>query len=133
LLESGGFRSAANVIFDTRLLLCADFVSANSDPVFTAALRIIIRSQNAPPMPFNQSAAPAVSESSAAPSLSSPPPQPLSEQQQRNSTLPSVPAGPQPTLTAKQQAKITAHLLGSLLIPLIKQANLSGTLIFFLL
>jgi hypothetical protein len=99
-LESSGFPSPANVMFDARLLTCADFVSANCNPVFIAALRIILRSQSPPPMPEIQSVAPV------------------------SSVL-------QPPPSAKQQARKAAHLFGSIVIPLIKQANSSGVLIFF--
>jgi hypothetical protein len=103
LLESCGFCHASNVVFNSRLLICADFVTANYDPVFIAALRIIIRSQSTPPLPLHLRAA--VSETPA--NMSAPP----------------------HSLTAKQQSQEIAHLFGSLLIPLIKQANLSGVFV----
>ena len=51
LIQSAATFSAADVIFDARLLICADFVSANSNPVFISALCSIIRSENVPPLP----------------------------------------------------------------------------------
>jgi len=103
LLESCGFCHASNVVFNSRLLICADFVTASNDPVFIAALRIIIRSQSAPPLPLHLRAA--VSET------------------------PANLSAPQHSLTAKQRSQEIAHLFGSLLIPLIKQANLSGVFV----
>jgi len=51
LIQSAATFSAADVIFDARLLICADFVSANANPVFISALCSIIRSENVPPLP----------------------------------------------------------------------------------
>jgi len=88
-----------NAIFDARLLICADFVVANSNPVFVAALRIIIRNENPPPLPADK---------------------PVSAVQHN------IPPPPEAPLSAKQQAQIMAHAFGSHLLPLVRQANSSG-------
>ncbi len=51
LIESSESFSAPDVIFDARLLICADFVSDNAHPVFISALRSIIRSESVPQIP----------------------------------------------------------------------------------
>ena len=99
------------VLLDAQLLICADFVGLNPNPVFVSALRTIIRSENIPSMPVTKpqpSAAPILPP--LGPTAPPPPPPPLREA----------------PLSAKEQAQMQAHAFGSLLLPLVKQAYESG-------
>jgi hypothetical protein len=99
------------VLLDAQLLICADFVGLNPNPVFVSALRTIIRNENIPSMPVTKpqpSVAPIVPP--LGPTAPPPPPPPHREA----------------PLSAKEQAQMQAHAFGSLLLPLVKQAYASG-------
>jgi hypothetical protein len=107
LLESFGFRSAADAIFDARLIICSDFISSlSTNPVFVSALRIILHNQSIPSLPASLSEAVGKTEL------------PAQKQVTSSSSPPS----------AKEQAQVMAHAFGCYLLPLVKQANAGGKL-----
>jgi hypothetical protein len=102
LIEPAAFCSATNVILHAKLLVCVDFITSNSGPVLTTALRSIIRSETPPPMPTTKS------ESLPAPGA----------------------APPAVDLSQKEVAQIMAHTFGCFLFPLVERAKSSGAIAF---